>query len=104
MNSETEKFIVHQVADRIGLAINAKLTTTGDGQTCECFPADVHPNESFAISFHLKWRSAEAVLMPGRSTNTRPSCHRGFPNDQARPIPWWRQRSKHWWLLANRKI
>lgn len=66
MNSETVKFIVHQVADRIGLAINAKLTTTGDGQTCECFPAGAHPNESFAISFHLKWRSAEAVLMPGR--------------------------------------
>ncbi len=37
MNSETVKFIVHQVADRIGLAINAKLTNTGDGQSCECF-------------------------------------------------------------------
>jgi 5-methylcytosine-specific restriction enzyme A len=66
MNSETVKFIVHQVADRIGLAINAKLTKTGDGQICECFPMDAHPNESFAVNFHLKWRSAEAVLTPGR--------------------------------------
>jgi 5-methylcytosine-specific restriction protein A len=66
MNNETAKFIIHQVADRIGLDINARLIKTGDGQTCECFPADAHPNESFAVNFHLRWRSAEAVLMPGR--------------------------------------
>jgi 5-methylcytosine-specific restriction protein A len=66
MNSETVKFAVHQVADRIGLAINAKLTKSADGQICECVPADGHPNESFAIRFALNWRSAEAIFVPGQ--------------------------------------
>jgi len=66
MNSETVKFAVHQVADRIGLAIIAKLVKSADGQICECVPADGHPNESFAIRFSLNWRSAEAVFVPGQ--------------------------------------
>ena len=66
MNSETVKFVVHQVADRIGLAINARLVKSNDGQICECVPADGHPNESFAIRFTLNWRSAEAVFVPGQ--------------------------------------
>ena len=66
MNSETVKFVIHQVADRIGLAINARLVKSNDGQTCECVPADGHPNESFTIRFNLNWRSAEAVFVPGQ--------------------------------------
>ena len=66
MNSDTLKFVIHQVADRIGLAINARMVNSTDGQACECVPADGHPNESFAIRFNLNWRSAEAVFVPGR--------------------------------------
>lgn len=66
MNSETLGFAVHQVADRIGLAISARLVNSADGQACECVPADGHPNESFTIRFNLNWRSAEAVFVPGR--------------------------------------
>lgn len=66
MNTETVKFIVHQVADRIGLAIVAKLTRTADGQSVECVPEGAHPNESFAVNFQLKWRSAEAIFVPGK--------------------------------------
>lgn len=66
MNSETVKFVVRQVADRIGVAIDARLIKSNDGQICECVPADGHPNESFAIRFTLNWRSAEAVFVPGQ--------------------------------------
>jgi len=66
MNTETLKFAIHQVADRIGLAITARMKSSADGQSCEFFPMDGHPNESFAVLFNLHWRSAEAVLVPGQ--------------------------------------
>jgi 5-methylcytosine-specific restriction protein A len=66
MNNETVKFVIHQVSDRIGLAITGKLSQSAEGQTCECAPLDGHPNESFAIRFNLNWRSADAVFVPGQ--------------------------------------
>jgi 5-methylcytosine-specific restriction protein A len=66
MNDDTAKFAVHQVADRIGLAITARHKTSADGPAFEFLPVDFHPNDSFAVQFNLRWRSAEAVLVPGQ--------------------------------------
>ena len=65
MSNDTANFAVHQVADRIGLATTARQKTSTEGPAFEFLPSDIHPNDSFAVHFSLRWRSAEATLVPG---------------------------------------
>lgn len=66
MITDTARFAVSQVADRIGLGIAARVRTSAEGPAFEFSPVDAHPNESFAVQFNIHWRSAEAILVPGR--------------------------------------
>jgi 5-methylcytosine-specific restriction protein A len=65
MKESTAKFAVHVIADRVGIAVAAKILNDRDGAYLELTPIDFHPNEGFSVHFRPGWRSAEAVLVLG---------------------------------------
>lgn len=65
MNETLADLAVEIVRQRIGIATNVRLNQS-EPTSLELFPADVHPNESFALRFTPGWRSAEVEFVPGR--------------------------------------
>lgn len=66
MSSEILNNVVYQIATRIGLSVRAKNDNHDGNLTCEFFPNDGHPNESFSVFFRLGWRSASAKVNWGQ--------------------------------------
>lgn len=65
MNLKIATFSVHEIGERIGVAVEGKLQTGSEGTFCEFIPMDAHPNESFKVQFRLGWKRAEAAFMAG---------------------------------------
>jgi 5-methylcytosine-specific restriction protein A len=65
MNSETVKFAKEIIQQRIGLSLNGEIIS-GKNAELRLYPADIHPNESFFVSFFPGWRTAKTEFTPGK--------------------------------------
>jgi hypothetical protein len=66
LNPEILKNVVYQIATRIGLSVRAKYENREGEPSCELFPDDGHPNESFSVLFRIGWRTASATVKWGQ--------------------------------------
>lgn len=65
MNKAILSFTTESIFNRIGVRVRAH-DNSGDFPSMDIVPADAHPNDSFAVRFSPRWRSAEAEFIPGK--------------------------------------
>lgn len=63
--SEADR-LASNLVSKFGLAVKATTHSGSDGQHVIIEPEDVHPNEGFAISILVGWRSLNIEFVPGK--------------------------------------